>query len=1113
MSTSILEQLKKKNEPLDFQKVQILLPGQIEITTKIEIKKDTDHDAISFREKLKKRKQVQPITRLSVIEPEEESVKSLKKRKVKKIKRKKSYVLGVKDGKTIIKKQKSIPGDIGLVQELSDEAVEFDDIPIKERLPKQESVPDITIKGPPYYMANKQVFSKFIDTVFKKYEKELDGKNPVTCDSLEATKKGAFSLLIHQKIIKEYMNVYSPYRGLLLYHGLGAGKTCASIAIAEGLKFNKKIIVMTPASLKKNYVEELKICGDPLWRLNQHWEWIPYNKLNTVQLKELSALLSLNVDTGNRGEWTMKKNKGLYLVNTKKKPNYEEMNNNEKQQLNKQIEAQIMYKYQFISYNGLRKAKLLSLETEAYEETGNKNIFNNKVIIIDEAHNFISRIVNKLKSKDKKQLSLKLYNYLKEAINCRIVFLTGTPIINYPNEISILFNILRGNIKTFKFSIIQHQSKLDEEMIQTYLKDVGIEDYISYKGVKRGQSNELKITRNPFHFINNKKLQKIFDIKSSIDDELFKKMIIDSLENKGISIKYSGMDTNTVLPDNIDEFKKNFIDSTDSEKKGQLINPIKFKRRILGLTSYFRSASEQLLPKLGTIREIKIPMSHHQLDIYEKARSSERSEAKRNAKKRMKDVHAETSSSYRIFSRLFCNFVFPDGLERPMPDKYGTIEDAVNSGNINEDLIDATNIDEQIEKTGSDFDLDDARVLKKNINDMGSTYSDRIAESIDKLKEGIVIEDTGKRILPLKVNGDLQNCSPKFFKLYQILKENPTGLHLIYSQFRSLEGIELIKTILEENGYAHFDIKKNINGEWKLNISENDLGKKMFCLYTGKEEDDKKEVIRNIFNSDWKKIDINLATELKKIYDNNHRGGIVQIMMITSSGAEGITLKNVRHVHLIEPYWHPVRTEQVIGRARRICSHQDLTDDERDVSVYLYLMTYSEELMGLLTKDCKENDKSKIEYGGKKKVLTTDEALWEISQIKQKTNKSILNAMKESSIDCTVHSKTSGENLKCFKFNTTDFKKWSYIPDWDHPDEDDETFKRNRTQTSFKWKKWKNPNDGKEFAVTKNKDKSKPDIIMILYDLDDARRDITNEMGVVKKIQGKAKIIYKEFHS
>ncbi len=36
--------------------------------------------------------------------------------------------------------------------------------------------------------------------------------------------------------MRDYINFYTPYRGLLLYHGLGAGKTCASIAIAEGLK-------------------------------------------------------------------------------------------------------------------------------------------------------------------------------------------------------------------------------------------------------------------------------------------------------------------------------------------------------------------------------------------------------------------------------------------------------------------------------------------------------------------------------------------------------------------------------------------------------------------------------------------------------------------------------------------------------------------------------------------------------------------------------------------------------------------------------------------------------------------------------------------------------------
>ena len=83
-----------------------------------------------------------------------------------------------------------------------------------------------------------------------------------------------FSLLTHQKIVRDYMNVYTPYRGLLLYHGLGSGKTCSSIAIAEGFKTKNQIMVMTPASLRVNYLEELKKCGDLLYKKNQYWEFI-----------------------------------------------------------------------------------------------------------------------------------------------------------------------------------------------------------------------------------------------------------------------------------------------------------------------------------------------------------------------------------------------------------------------------------------------------------------------------------------------------------------------------------------------------------------------------------------------------------------------------------------------------------------------------------------------------------------------------------------------------------------------------------------------------------------------------------------------------------------------
>ena len=119
--------------------------------------------------------------------------------------------------------------------------------------------------------------------------------------------------------------------------------------------------------------------------------------------------------------------------------------------LNEQIDQMIKHKYKFYSYNGgLRTDVLEGLEDIAMRKTGQKNPFSHKVVIIDEVHNFISRIVNKIDQPS--SLSYRLYEHLMSAVNCRLVFLSGTPIINYPNEIGVLFNMLRGYIKTFNFN-------------------------------------------------------------------------------------------------------------------------------------------------------------------------------------------------------------------------------------------------------------------------------------------------------------------------------------------------------------------------------------------------------------------------------------------------------------------------------------------------------------------------------------------------------------------------------------------------------------------------------------------------------------------------------------
>jgi len=93
----------------------------------------------------------------------------------------------------------------------------------------------------------------------------------VSCDKTDGVN---FELLTHQKVVRDYLNLMTPYRGLLLLHALGSGKTCTSIAIAEGMKSDKKIFVMTPASLSKNFFSQLKECGDHLYRKNQYWEFV-----------------------------------------------------------------------------------------------------------------------------------------------------------------------------------------------------------------------------------------------------------------------------------------------------------------------------------------------------------------------------------------------------------------------------------------------------------------------------------------------------------------------------------------------------------------------------------------------------------------------------------------------------------------------------------------------------------------------------------------------------------------------------------------------------------------------------------------------------------------------
>ena len=985
----------------------------------------------------------------------------------------------------IIIKRKSTKKSEGVVSLPSQKDIyniKIGDEYIKNRLPKETE--KFIYRSSSYYMNNRKLFIQQINKLFLPYKSKIaENASNLSCEAQSENED--LQLLTHQQIVRDYLNLYTPYRGLLLFHGLGAGKTCSSIGIAEGMKSDKQVILMTPKSLKMNFFSELKKCGDPIFKKNQFWEFISIDGQPTY-LNVLSAALSLPKES-------IQKRKGAWLVNVKKAANYSELSDSDQKMIDEQLNEMIRTKYKDINYNGLNKQKIVEL-TDNYT----KNPFDNTVIIIDEAHNFVSMIVNKIKVKDYQSISYKLYEYMMNASNARVILLTGTPIINYPNEIGILFNLLRGHIKTWTFpinNITNKGKKIDKDAILKMFEEKNFitYDYVEFSG------NNLIITRNPFGFVNYKKREykkkidknktggktkkiimkqnepknitkknKIIEEKDIEDDDETNKLWNDHFEDpysdrengpqyggsSEVFDKYNGVHLNESgnisddrfgsivknilkdngydifeggivvepyksLPDDSESFLNMFVD--EDPTKPEMKNKSLFQKRILGLTSYFRSAQEQLLPRYvlneeGNIYHIEsIDMSEHQFGIYEKIRLDELDHdktLKKIKKKLTTDEIFKISSTYRIYSRSSCNFTFPGEIQRPMPKDTKMIEDIYKSEELNDTKTDEINEDEETELNTEKENLSKSDAMKQ--------YKDLIKTTIEQLK------DKSKDIFS---PSSLLMYSPKYAKILENIKDPENkGLHLLYSQFVTLEGLGIFKMVLDANGFAQLKIQKNSETNmWEIIESEEDKSKQKYALYTGEESDEERELIRNIYNSDWKFLPDNILEKLREKSENNLYGEAIKLLMISSSGAEGINLKTTRFVHIMEPYWNMVRIQQVVGRARRICSHERLPYELRTVKVFIYLSSFSkEQRTSEKHKELILNDVSRLDTSI---AVTTDEYLFEIERIKDNIINKILKAVKESAIDCSLYAKSnSEEKLVCYGFGNVKTNSFSSYP-------------------------------------------------------------------------------------
>ena len=263
---------------------------------------------------------------------------------------------------------------------------------------------------------NSKIASKkeFYDSRYDLEVKEVETEAERIC-------AGEFELAPHQAFVRNFLSFLTPYNSLLLFHGLGTGKTCSSISVCEEMReymkqtgVSKKIIIIASPNVQENFQKQL---------------------FDERKLVEVNGIWNLRACTGNRLL------KEINPMNMKGLP---------KKQVIKQIKKIIKQYYLFIGYHQFSNAvdkikeKYKDIEDSRKKtyaiEKHLKREFSNRLIVIDEVHNIRISDDSKIKS-----VADNLMSIARITENLKLLLLSATPMFNSYKEIIFLLNLFNLN--------------------------------------------------------------------------------------------------------------------------------------------------------------------------------------------------------------------------------------------------------------------------------------------------------------------------------------------------------------------------------------------------------------------------------------------------------------------------------------------------------------------------------------------------------------------------------------------------------------------------------------------------------------------------------------------
>ena len=811
----------------------------------------------------------------------------------------------------------------------------------------------------------------------------------------------------YQAFIREYLRFETPYRGLLVYHGLGSGKTCSAIAAAEALFGTRglKIVVMTPFSLRDNFISEINFCGFKHFRLQNHWTSLslkPGSNPEPAMVKMFAQSVY-----GIPDSFFAKRAKGrpqlekIWIPDFEADPNFDSLSPQDKDEIKTQLKVTIENRIRFINYNGITARELKTMVCSTPE------IFDDAVIVVDEIHNLTRLMQGSLEpyfsnppgrrrtlplevlTHDRKKLPLcgmtknymrgyMFYRLFMDAKNCKIIGLSGTPLINFPEELGILSNILHGPIHKIEFSAnitvegMRDVRPIIEELV-TKNENLDTVHFTVSEG-----SVDVTVTRLPEQFT------KVFaddgDVigierrgpgkPSPTLDQLWLDLEA-NMKLKKVTVRGKGqLKAQELLPSWDTPFRGAFLQEDGIRLKNKRV----LQNRVRGLFSYYRGIQGDVMPKVIKDEIVGIPLTGYSLKIYNKLRNQEIQVEMKKPKQtgsagdavwaEINEVATmKSSSNYRMSSRQACNFAFPEGITRPRP---GNLEEQdAETGKDRDGIIEADTEDRVAGKDEEEVQAeDDAEAVAEAKAEvagatavpapiMGTKEAKAAYQAaLKSVKEKLRAMGATHLQLDGPADRNLAKYSPKYAAMLKNINDLP-GSSLVYSTFLEMEGIGIFGICMEANGYVPIQIIPGADG--KLKFSDRTIAslakgpkvpEKRYIEFTGVGSKEQRGAAVDVFNARLDKLTPALQKVLQDAgWADNFDGGLCRAFCITSAGAEGLSLKCVRGVHIMEPYWNSVRTQQVKGRAVRICSHMELPKDQQNVSIYTYCAIIPEEAL------------------------------------------------------------------------------------------------------------------------------------------------------------------------